>query len=131
MGVCSLATTVAILMIRGKMWSPSLFLKGKREEQISHHADSVVKPFGELGGLGYAERLAEHFVGVCDACGTAFDLGAASNSRDRGESLGDTARGCTGSYDWGEDGGSAEAGWVFQSLLGCEAGEAVAGDRQV
>src|SRR6266849_2088062 len=96
--------------------------EGQREEmagpalpiRVRHPATSVVKPFGWFGGVGYGEGLDWRLVDDRRGCGAGWGLGAGGNG--------------AGAYDCGEDGGGAEAGWLFQPLLGCEAGEAVAGD---
>src|SRR5216684_7865537 len=112
-------------MICGMEWSAFLPLKRKREApaspaiptRVSHPDVSVVKPFGNFGGMGNVEALAQSFVDDRCARGAACRLGQARNA--------------TNPDDCGENHGGAEAAWLFQSLLGCEAGEAMARDRQV
>src|SRR5260370_20885050 len=67
--------------------------------------------------MGNVEALAQSFVDDRCARSAAWRLGAGRNGAN--------------SHDRGEDCGGAEAAWLFQSLLGCEAGEAMARDRQV
>src|SRR6266436_8321066 len=89
--------------------------------RVRHIPSSVVKPFGEFGGMGYGEGLAQtdvndwRIVFVGDVYCADAHAGAGGNA-------GDTD-------DCGEDSGGAEAGWIFQPLLGCQAGEAMAGIR--
>src|SRR5260370_17116189 len=112
-------------MICGMEWSAFLPLKRKREApaslaiptRVSHPDVSVVKPFGNFGGMGNVEALAQSFVDDRCARSAAWRLGAGRNGAN--------------SHDRGEDCGGAEPAWLFQSLLGCEAGEAMARDRQV
>src|SRR6266850_4448985 len=80
--------------------------------RVSHRDISDVKQFGWFGGMGYVEALAQTFVDGGWAC-----LGRARDGAN--------------SYDCGEDCGGTETAWVFQPLLGRNAGQAVAGDRQM
>src|SRR5260370_38574598 len=112
-------------MICGMAQPAFLELKRKRggresvaiRTRVSHPDVSVVKPFGNFGGMGNVEALAQSFVDDRCARSAAWRLGAGRNGAN--------------SHDRGEDCGGAEAAWLFQSLLGCEAGEAMARDRQV
>src|SRR6266853_1409036 len=85
-----------------------------RTDKSSPSCGICCKTIRQVWRVGYGEALAGCFVdGEC-AGGAAWCLGA--------------ARGGADAYDCGEDGGGAEAAGLFQPVLGCETGEAVAGD---
>src|SRR5882762_1822476 len=90
--------------------------------RVRHIPSSVVKPFGDFGGMA----MSRAWLNVLLTTGALF-LSAALIADARSGAGGNAA----GAYNCGEDGGGAEAGWIFQPVLGCEAGETVAGDRQV
>src|SRR5260370_31630876 len=103
----------SLVTVRGLVWNPQY----SRPEFPPCLTPSVVKGFVMFGGFEHVKAFALVFPGSpgmpgVRQCRCSVGNGASAD-------------------DCGEDSGGAEAAWVFQPLLGCEAREGMAGDRQV